>query len=65
MMVAIHGTFEELTFVFLGQNGVAGQIKAYTEKRTPDFASPKRVIPLAKRPEEAASIKTAGSFLRR
>jgi len=63
MIVSLHETFEELTFVFLGQNAVAGQIKDYIEKRTLDLGSPKRVlegIPLAKELKRLLALKRQG-----
>lgn len=44
MMVSIHGASEELTFVFIGQNTVAVQIKEYVEKRMPDSSGPNKAL---------------------
>ena len=65
MMVSIHGTSEELTFVFVGQNAVAGQIKDYIEKRTLDLGSPQRVlegVPFAKELKRLIQLKRQGVF---
>ena len=65
MIVSIHGTFEELTFVFVGQNAVAGQIKDYIEKRTLALGSPKRVlegVPLAKELKRLLELKRQGAL---
>lgn len=65
MMLSTHATSEELTFVFVGQNAVAGQIKDYIEKRTLDLGSPKRVIegvPLAKELKRLILLKRQGVF---